>query len=218
MEVAYRGKEQKNLNNIENKFNRKYVTRHELISSFFPLFDYSFRNKTPIFPKIPFQNLALRNSIYASSDIIRNVKLSVLKNFGNRFRSKSFSPNLLRSSKIRANVENCRKRKNLINFHVGQIDRETMFDKRLKQWTLSLIGSCASRWINPYLADHLVRCPMQLQRLYVDDERTQLPRRNLQLRNGDWTRFFLPSSLSIPAREFPLIPVEIHRVFNYSIM
>lgn len=66
---------------------------------------------------------------------------------------------------------------------------------------LSLIGSCASRWINPYLADHLVRCPMQLQRLYVDDERTQLSRRNLQLRNGDWTRFFLPSSLSIPARE-----------------
>lgn len=162
----------------------------------------SFGNKTPIFPKISFQNLALRNSIYASSDIVRNVKLSVFKNFGNRFRLNLFPQisfevqKFARTLKI---VESARK--NLINFHAGQIDRETMFDKRLKQWTLSLIGSCASRWINPYLADHLVRCPMQLQRLYVDDERTQLSRRNLQLRNGDWTRFFLPSSLSIPARE-----------------
>lgn len=80
------------------------------------------------------------------------------------------------------NVENCGK--NLIIFrrrwtkgddNVTLFDRETMFDKRLKQWTEnSLNGSRASRWINPFssLSDAILT-------LVFHDERTQLPEKKL---------------------------------------
>lgn len=116
-------KEQKNLNNIESKFNRKYVMRHELISSFLRLFRYFFRDKTPIFLwEIFFQNLAPRINIwkFPSLKIYKNnrdVQTFEIVQDQNPFSQIFFEDR--ENSKIRVNVENCRK--NSINSHdVGQ--------------------------------------------------------------------------------------------------
>lgn len=133
----YHGKEEKNLNNIENKFSRKYVTN--FVISFFRLFDYFFRSKTPIFPKIFFQNLEKTNLNLSSSKIGIKKKTRTTRSLN--FRTSFWLKFPKSSSKIRGK---CWKswRKNLITFHdAGQrqtirlFDRETMFDKRLKQWT-----------------------------------------------------------------------------------
>lgn len=57
--------------------------------------------------------------------------------------------------------------------------QETTFDKRLMQWWERYWPSPTLRWSNPYLADHLVRCLVQLHRaVCTRGKQTEFPERN----------------------------------------